>query len=306
MVLESILRGQFALKHPLSLLLFAIVIATASMGISILTFPEYASVLTIAFITIGSLPVFFRLFVHEEKSEATHPQNPLTFLERHFHIIKAFAFFFIGIVIAYAFWYQALPLEYKENVFKEQEKNWQRITAISGQATGNGAIGSCQQVFEEKGNIEHQLAVNEISPEEAAKRQFENFLRLTFSCIFANNAIVLAWSLLLSFFYGAGAIFLVAWNASVIGLVIGKEIMVNGLLSGLARATGLLPHGLPEIVSYFIGAIAGGIISVAIARKRFLRKEFETIAMDVLAMVIIAYIILLIAALIEAYLLLSP
>ncbi len=283
MVLESILRGHFALKHPAALLLFAIVITTASMGVALVTFPEYASVLSIAFITIGSVPVFFRLFAHEERAEALKPKNPATFLGRHFHIIKAFGFFFIGIVITFAFWYQNLPLDYKGDVFREQEKNWVRIVSLSGQAQGTGIIESCQFALQEK-----------------------KFVELAFSCIFANNAIVLAWSLLLSFFYGAGAIFLIAWNASVIGLVIGKEIELSGLVSGFLRAVGLLPHGMPEIVSYFIGAIAGGIVSAAIAKKSFLKKEFETVAMDVLAMVIIAYFVLLAAALIEAYLLLSP
>lgn len=283
MVLESILRGQFALKHPAALLLFAVVITTASMGVSLITFPEYASVLSIAFITIGSIPIFFRLFAHEERVEALKPRNPATFLGRHFHIVKAFSFFFIGVVITFAFWYQNLPMDYQGDVFKEQEKNWLRIISLSGQAPGVGIVESCQNALQEK-----------------------NFAELAFSCIFANNAIVLAWSLLLSFFYGAGAIFLIAWNASVIGLVIGKEIELNGLVSGFLRAVGLLPHGMPEIVSYFIGAIAGGIVSAAIAKKSFLKKEFETVALDVLAMVIIAYVVLLAAALIEAYLLLSP
>jgi len=283
MVVESILRGHFALKHPAALLLFAIVITTASMGVSLVTFPEYASVLSIAFITIGSIPVFFRLFAHEERIEALKPKNPATFLGRHFHIIKAFAFFFIGVVVAYAFWYQNLPLDYKADIFKEQEKNWMRIVSLSGQAQGTGIIESCQTALQEK-----------------------KFVELAFSCIFANNAIVLAWSLLLSFFYGAGAVFLIAWNASVIGLVIGKEIEMNGLVSGFLRAVGLLPHGMPEIVSYFIGAIAGGIVSATIAKKSFLKKEFETVALDVLGMVIISYLVLLAAALIEAYLLLSP
>lgn len=283
MVLESLLRGQFALKHPLALLFFAIVISTASMGVALITFPEYASVLAIAFITIGSMPVFFKLFAHEEREEASKPRNPATFLERHFHIVKAFAFFFIGIVIAYSFWYLNLPAEYQNNVFREQEKNWQRITALGGQATAMGVMGNCQNAIQQK-----------------------DILSLALGCIFSNNAIVLAWSLLLSFFYGAGAIFLIGWNASVIGLVIGKEIALNGFESGILRAIGLLPHGMPEIVAYFIGAIAGGIVSATIAKKSYLKKEFETIALDVLVMIVTAYLVLLAAAFIEAYLLVTP
>lgn len=306
MVLESILRGHFALKHPLAMLFFAIVLSTVSMGVALVTFPDYTSVLTIAFITIGAMPVFFKVFAHEEQAEASKPHNPATFLGRHFHIIKVFTFFFAGIVIAYAFWSLNLPQELHSSVFREQQKNWNRINALGGQAVEAGAIQSCQQTIGERDSIRNALSRGDLSSQEAGKKLGALFVPLSLSCIFANNAVVLAWSLLLSFFYGAGAIFLIAWNASVIGLVIGKEITANGFLAGIYRAIGLLPHGMPEIVSYFIGAIAGGIVSAAIAKKIYLKKEFETIAMDVLAMIILAYVVLLVAALIEAYLLLTP
>ena len=40
--------------------------------------------------------------------------------------------------------------------------------------------------------------------------------------IFMNNMRVLLFTILFAFFYGAGAIFIFAWNASVIGFAIGN------------------------------------------------------------------------------------
>ncbi|MBU0635529.1 stage II sporulation protein M [Candidatus Micrarchaeota archaeon] len=278
MVLEAIIKSRFALTHPLAMLFFAIAITTVSMGISIATFPDYSSVLCIAFITIGSMPVLFQIFTQEETEEAEHPASPATFLERHFNIISVFVFLFIGIAITYCFWYLYLPTELGETIFAEQDKNLERIGQLRGQATAGAALMACES---------------------------HDFWALSLSCIFANNAVVLIWSLILAFFYGAGAIFLIAWNASVVGIAVGQEILVNGLSGGLIRAIGLIPHGIFEIGGYVVGAIAGGIISAAIAKKIYLKKEFEIIIKDVIILVIIAFILVLLGALLEGFLLLS-
>ena len=61
-------------------------------------------------------------------------------------------------------------------------------------------------------------------------------------------------------------------------------------------------HGTPEITAYFVGALAGGIISVAIIRRDLEGEEVWKILQDSLLMIIIAVVILIIAALMEVYL----
>ena len=69
-----------------------------------------------------------------------------------------------------------------------------------------------------------------------------------------------------SLLFGAGAIFILVWNASVIAAAIG--IFAQGSLSQLPVAIlRYMVHGVPEIAAYFIGALGGGIISVAVIRK---------------------------------------
>jgi len=121
---------------------------------------------------------------------------------------------------------------------------------------------------------------------------------------------VLLLAVAFSFLYGAGAVFLIGWNASVIGVLIGKDIvqaaaasgsLFSGIAIGLYNALGLVPHGLFESLGYFFGAIAGGIIGAALSKKRHLKGEMATVSKDVTFMMVCAIGLLLIGALIEAY-----
>ena len=100
--------------------------------------------------------------------------------------------------------------------------------------------------------------------------------------IFLNNFKVLLFSIFFAFFYGAGAIFILTWNASVISAAVGLFVKdkiaavaaysgsvgifnyFNMFSLGLAR---YMIHGIPEIAAYFIGGLAGGIISVAVINR---------------------------------------
>ena len=88
-----------------------------------------------------------------------------------------------------ALWYVILPTSIHQNLFSIQTHT---IETINYQVTGN-AINA--------GGV---------------------FLK-----IFLNNIRVLTFCLLFSFFYGVGAIFILTWNASVIGVAIGNFIRSN-------------------------------------------------------------------------------
>ena len=60
-------------------------------------------------------------------------------------------------------------------------------------------------------------------------------------------------------------------------------------------------HGVPEIGAYFIGALAGGIISISVIRHDMKTERFWTILQDSLNLVIAAVVVLFIAALIEVF-----
>jgi uncharacterized membrane protein SpoIIM required for sporulation len=121
-------------------------------------------------------------------------------------------------------------------------------------------------------------------------------LPATFLAIVVNNFGVLFLSFLFSFLFGAGAIFILAWNASVLAAAIG---MAAGGLLGLPFAVlAFFPHGSLEILAYFIGGIAGGLVSVAITRRK--SESVSFILKDSGKLLFLAVILLDIAAAIEA------
>jgi len=67
------------------------------------------------------------------------------------------------------------------------------------------------------------------------------------------------FTLIFSLIFGAGAIFILAWNASVISAAIGifTSYNINEIPIGLLR---YMIHGFPEITSYFVTALAGGYL----------------------------------------------
>lgn len=117
----------------------------------------------------------------------------------------------------------------------------------------------------------------------------------TFLTIIVNNLGVLFLSFLFSFLFGAGAVFILAWNASVLAAAIG---MAAGSLRGLPFAVlAFFPHGSLEILAYFIGGIAGGMVSVAITRRKSEWASF--IFKDSVKLLFLAVILLDIAAAVE-------
>ncbi len=294
MVFESILGEAQVRRHPLYILFLSIAFSSISIWVSYFTFPESSSILSLAFITIGMMPVMFLIFTAEEEEEAAHPGSAATFIERHFDIIAIYSWFLIGLIFSYSMWYVALPqkeasfclgegicmaMPAKEKVFKEQEQTFDAFQSI------RQSIGTAKAT-------------------EAVNPRGSDFWSV-FMLIFTNNASVFGLAVLFSFIFGAGAIFLLAWNGSFIGVVVGKEMLRSDVLSGMFIVVGLLPHGIPEFIAYFMGAIAGGIISAAISKKSYHKYEFEVIAKDVLVLIAIAYAILLLGALIETWIIVA-
>jgi uncharacterized membrane protein SpoIIM required for sporulation len=118
--------------------------------------------------------------------------------------------------------------------------------------------------------------------------------------IIGNNFGVMIFTLIFSLIFGAGAIFVLAWNASVISAAIGvfTSYNVNEIPMGLIR---YMIHGFPEIAAYFITALAGGIFGVGVIRNGFGNKKFLRVLINVIVLMLIAIAILVVATFIEVY-----
>jgi uncharacterized membrane protein SpoIIM required for sporulation len=137
-----------------------------------------------------------------------------------------------------------------------------------------------------------------------------------FKLILLNNIKVMTFCIFFAFIYGFGAVFILIWNASVIGAAIGNfirtRIEVTAATMGLGSISNYfqyfslslsryLIHGIPEIAAYIIASIAGGIISMAIIRHDFGSAKFEKILFDSSELIIIALLVLVFAAFVEVY-----
>lgn len=104
------------------------------------------------------------------------------------------------------------------------------------------------------------------------------FERAELFSIVLNNMGLMLFFFLLSLFYGTGSMFLLAWNASILGTMWGNTIRgaMLALSTGQAVVNTLLafPYLFPEVAAYFFAAVAGGILSINIANKAKFDKVF--------------------------------
>ncbi len=130
-----------------------------------------------------------------------------------------------------------------------------------------------------------------------------------FSDFFFNNTQVMVLIFILSMLFGAGAVFILSWNASVIGVYTGlivNSFMVKGLPAMNAYVFGvpvalasIALHGMHEILAYFFAGIAGGILSVGLLRERIGSRNFRMIFIDSLKFLVIAEVFIAAAAWLE-------
>ena len=62
-----------------------------------------------------------------------------------------------------------------------------------------------------------------------------------------------------------------------------------------------MTHGLFEIIGYFIAALAGGIISMALVNHGTKAKGFRKIAIDVAILITISFIFLIVGSFVEVF-----
>lgn len=277
MVVESLMFPFKAEKRPWEMFFIGFLYTTIGIFISLWIFRNEASLITVFMITMASLPVFYNTMKLEESKDMLMEKEAVI-LKEHNKAISFFMYLFVGITIACALWYVLLPTSTVNLLFDKQTGT---IQTINNQVSGN---------------VIYNLNV--------------------FWKVFFNNFKVLAFAILFSFIYGAGAIFILAWNATVIGAAIGNFIRSN--ISSYTSSLGLLEagnyfhvvslgllkyslHGIPEIVAYFYGGLAGGILSVALMRKHFRTKKFPVIIRDFSELILIAAGFLIAAAFLEVY-----
>lgn len=121
---------------------------------------------------------------------------------------------------------------------------------------------------------------------------------LDFNRILVNNFQVMMFAFLFSLFFGAGAVFILVWNASILGIAIGK---ISATIWHIPSSGSLfITHGIFEIGAYIVAGLAGSIISAAVLRKNK-PEVLKVILVDALMLMALAFVLVLIGAVIEVY-----
>ncbi len=235
---------------------------------------RYSGILVVTFTVMLSMPfVYYAIRLEERK--INHQKGMLSLLKEHSHVIYTFMWLFLGFVFAFSVWY---------------------IVLSSTQSFGAQIETYCQ--------INRPSNFNECVSQYGVKTSSISTTFATssarFFMIFSNNIYVLIFTLIFSLIFGAGVIFILAWNASVIAAAIGifTKSQISMLPLGILK---YMIHGIPEIASYFIVALAGGIISSAVIRHEVGTENFWEVIQDSLSLIMVSLIVLFIAAIIEVF-----
>lgn len=271
-MLESLVRYKEAEKRPWIMMLWALLITSVGVLFSVQlsytirvggTSMNLAGIFAVMFTIIPSV-YFLTLFIRkQEKLDEQDIEKHYNkgFWMRHDKDIVVFLFYFAGLTAAFAFWGFMLPAD----TFQMQTMKIQEIRSVAGNfASASGSM---------------------------TEGEYASFMR-----VFSNNLQVMGFSFIFSLLFGAGAVFIVVWNASILGVYIGR--LSETLMHIPVVSMNFLPHGIPEIAAYLVACLAGGIISAAIIRGR--KKDILVrIGLDSAMLMAIAVLFVFLGAVIE-------
>lgn len=280
-MLELIINPKSAERKPWHMLFIGLLYGSLSMLLAYFIFAKdivnsnYIGWIVVMFAVIFSMPFVYFTIKLEERKDESH-MSEIWLLKEHGRALLAFLWLFVGFVIAFSFWHMVLP---------------------NGINLLNAQVGTFCQI-NNNDNLDKCLEQYGVTTANALTGQITSKDR--FFAIFSNNIYVLIFTLILSLIMGAGVIFILAWNASVIAAAIGifAKSQIHHIPAGLGR---YLIHGLPEIAAYFIAALAGGILSIGLIRHGIKHEKFFDMIEDILLLILIAIGVLFIAALIEVF-----
>lgn len=278
MVLELLINPRKAEREPWELFFVGLVYSSAAIFLSFYIFKQYVGIVMVFLTTLACTYLIEGTLRREEKKDAFIPHE-LALLKEHGRALSYFMFLFLGFVVSFSLWYIALPHGFSSQIFSIQEETIR--------------------------------CINSVGVEGCLSAPTESFVK-----IFLNNLKVSAFVLLFAFFYGAGSVFILAWNATVVAAAIG--IFVRNSISSAASSLGLpaianyfssyslgllryLTHGGLEILAYFVVALAGGIISVAVTRHSFNSPSFRRVLWDSVDLVALSVGTLFLAAIVEVF-----
>jgi uncharacterized membrane protein SpoIIM required for sporulation len=279
-MLESIINPKKVERGPLKMFFIGLVYSSLSLLLvkwffgsdPVLT--KFSGMIVVTFCVMFSLP-FLYFLIKQEEEEDEEIEGFFGVWKVHKDALYAFLWLFLGFVIAFSFWYIVLQ---DSNLFNAQIETYCMINS--------------------PGNIDDCVSKYSFSQKSFTTGAATKETRLL--SIVENNVYVMIFTLVFSLLFGAGAIFVLAWNASVISAAIGifTQYRIVEIPLGILR---YMIHGFPEIAAYFITALAGGIFGVGFIKNKIKSPNFLRIVENSVVLLFVAIVILILAAVVEVY-----
>ncbi|MBI4361234.1 stage II sporulation protein M [Candidatus Micrarchaeota archaeon] len=285
MVLDFLVSPSQVRRDPWAMVLATFVFV--SFGVLVELFlPIRGSI--IVFTMVPLIPVVWRLLLEEEEDEEKEVEEfknhhvPLTSVlghlrTHHADMLEVFGFFFLGAALAYTFWFAVLPPE-------------------PFQLFGQSVPGSSELFADQLREVD---LIQSSVLQGRVTTPMGDVSGDLFLFLFTHNLQVLGLMLVFSLVYGIGSIYLLLWNASIIGVVVGKKMQVIGPLGVVQGFLVLLPHGIFELGAYFLASIAGGLFSMELMKnglskpvlfRHVFKVSFVLLGISVLLLVVGAFI----------------
>lgn len=262
MVLESLFPEKSIENKPLEMLLVSAIVTAAAVFASFFVFPKYAGIITPLLVAVGMAPLIYRIFEVDEEEVDERAENKIKagFFLRHRETLLLFSLLFLGSFVSIFLISVLAPQSFVDAVFEPQISDIQAV-----QSLGSGSF---------------------VHPE-------------MLGAILFNNIKVMAFAFLLSFIFGTGAVFILSWNASILAVYL-ADLARSGFYNQLLFTTGgILPHTVAELVAYFLAGIAGGILSIGLAREKWGSPELKLLLRDSVLLMLLAVAAVSVGAVIE-------
>jgi len=259
MVLEQFLDRRIVLRHFPFVFILGVVYVFVSYAVQQFVFPDQ-SLATTLLLTILLLPSLHHVIVIEEKIESRGSSH---FLRRHKTILKCYLGAFLGILVGFLILGFVNPgtLHYQVVQLEQDHLHQDIVASFSGQ--------------------EYVPSVSKVVS------------------LFSHNVWYLLIGFVLSIFYGAGAIFLIAYNASFFAAFI-VEIF-SRWSSAMTLACISLVHMLPESAGYILTAMAGASLSRALIHEKLSGDAFRNVLRNDVKLLVLALLLVFVSAVLEVY-----
>ncbi len=268
MVFETI-KPEWMRQKPFLVFFFGAAYALVGYLLALLFFGSTVSIAMLFLTTLLAVPSLIKLLDVEESIESKDGFHH--FFRNHREVIETYLFLFLGIFVGYLL-LGMLSRDFT-SIFDFQIRFLERQEGLNSQLIQRFLDGPLQP------SVSQVLS------------------------ILSNNLLVSAICFLLSVFYGAGAIFLLVFNASVFSsFVVYVSHQLVRLPSDALAVIGFFSiHLIPEVLGFLIAAIAGGVVSKAIMTETFMSPGFKNVIRDAVLLLLLSTVFIAIGATLEVY-----